>query len=334
MIFWTSVNTGTLPQASKEANISAIFKKGCKHHEHVSGNYRPVSLTSIACKLLESFIRDALIQYMKDNHLISRKQFGFLTGRSTVLQLLQVMDKWTEILDRGGCVDVVYCDFQKAFDTVPHRRLLTVLEYYGITDPVLSWVKDFLSERRQKVVVGEQSSSWFEVISGIPQGYVLGPVLFIIYINTMVEIDCVSDIYLYADDTKIFHEINSPADKEELQEDINKLYDWTKESLLRFHPQKCVSMHIGSGPPEVPNCYAMDDTILEISVEEKDLGVLIDSKLSFEQHIASKVNKANSLVGLIRRSFEFLDGDMFRRLFTSIVRPHLEYANAVWKNTL
>ena len=131
MIFCTSVNTGTLPQAWKEANNSAIFKKGCKH---VSGNYRPVSLTSIACKLLESFIRDALIQYMKDNHLNSRKQFGFLTGRSTVLQLLQVMDKWTEILDRGGCVDVVYCDFQKAFDTVPHRRLLTVLEYYGIMD--------------------------------------------------------------------------------------------------------------------------------------------------------------------------------------------------------
>ena len=146
MIFCTSVNTGTLPQAWKEANISAIFKKGCNH---VSGNYRAVSLTSIACKLVESFKRDALIQYIKDNHLISRKQFGFLTGRSTVLQLLQVMDKWTEILDTGGCVDVVYCDFQKAFDTVPHRRLLTVLEYYGITDPVLSWVKDFLSERGQ-----------------------------------------------------------------------------------------------------------------------------------------------------------------------------------------
>ena len=93
----------------------------------------------------------------------------------------------------------------------------------------------------------------------------------------MVEIDCVSDIYLYADDTKIVHEINSSADQEELQEDINKLYDWTKESLLRFHPQKCVSMRIGSGPPEVPNCYAMDDTVLEISEEEKDLGVLVDS---------------------------------------------------------
>ena len=218
--------------------------------------------------------------------------------------------------------------------TVPHRRVLTVFEYYGITDPVLSWVKDFLSESRYKVVVGGQSSSWFEVTSGIPQGSVLGQVLFIIYINTMVEIDCVSDIYLYADDTKIFHEINSSADKEELQEDINKLYDWTKESLLRFHPQKCVPMRIGSGLPEVPNCYAMDDTILEISEEEKDRGVLIDSKLSFEQHIASKMNKANPLVGLIRRSFEFLEGDMFRRPFTSIVRPHLEYAYAVWNPQL
>ena len=132
VIFQTSVRTGSLPAAWKDANISAIHKKGNKH---IAGNYRPVSLTSIVCKLLESFVRDGLIEYMKVNNLISRKQFGFLTGRSTVLQLLRVLDQWTEILDRGGCVDVIYCDFMKAFDTVPHRRLISVLQYYGVDDP-------------------------------------------------------------------------------------------------------------------------------------------------------------------------------------------------------
>ena len=195
---------------------------------HAAGNYRPVSLTSIACKILESFIRDAIIRYMRETGLISRKQFGFLTGRSTVLQLLKVIDSWTEILVRGGCVDVIYCDFMKAFDTVPHRRLINVLEYYGIDDPILSWINDFLTDRRQKVVINGVASKWHQVTSGIPQGSVLGPVLFVVYINTMVEESGVSDVYLYADDTKIFNEIHCQQDIDDLQQDLSRLFNWTK----------------------------------------------------------------------------------------------------------
>ena len=128
IIFKTSLTTGKLPRTWKDANISAIHKKGSKHR---AGNYRPVSLTSIVCKILESIIRDAIVEYMKENLLFSDKQFGFIGGRSTSLQLLKVLDRWTEILDRGGCVDVIYCDFMKAFDTVPHGRLTQVLEYYN-----------------------------------------------------------------------------------------------------------------------------------------------------------------------------------------------------------
>ena len=292
-IFQTSVKACKIPDPWRDANITAIFKKGDKH---VAGNYRPVSLTSICCKLLESFVRDALIKFMKDNKLFSKKQFGFLSGRSTVLQLLKVLDRWTKILDGGGSVDVIYCDFRKAFDTVPHRRLMSVLEYYGICDPVLSWVGDFLSGRRQRVLVGGQSSVWHDVTSGIPQGSVLGPVLFVIYINTMVENDTISDISLFADDAKVSNEIKKKeSDIGILQNDLDMMVDWTDNSLLQFHPDKCKSMRITSrNEPDMSHEYTMRGQLLERSYEEKDLGVIIDSKLSFDQHISSKVKKANS----------------------------------------
>ena len=328
-IFRTSVRTGTIPDPWRDANITSIFKKGDKK---VAGNYRPVSLTSIACKLLESYIRDSLVKYMKDNKFLTKKQFGFLAGRSTVLQLLKVLDRWTEILDSGGCVDVIYCDFKKAFDTVPHRRLISVLDYYGVCDPVLSWIGDFLSNRRQRVLVNGQSSDWHDVISGIPQGSVLGPVLFVVYINTMVENETISDIFLYADDAKTFNAIYSDKDSDALQDDLNGMVEWTDKSLLQFHPGKCVSMRITS-PRIVPTYkheYRMNGQLLEKSSEEKDLGVTIDSKLTFSQHISDKVKLGNRLVGMIRRTFEYMDKDMFRQLFTTIVRPHLEYAAAVW----
>ena len=156
-----------------------------KGSKHSAENYRPISLTSIACKIIESFIRDSMVNYLKANDILSNEQFGFLRRGSTVLQLLKVVDKWTEIMDKGGVIDVIYCDFQKTFDTVPYKRLLEILVHYGITDPVLSWVQDFLSNRRQQILVNGCKSEIFEVISGVPQGSVLGPLLFIIYLKVL-----------------------------------------------------------------------------------------------------------------------------------------------------
>ena len=329
-IFRTSVRTGKIPAPWKDAKITAIHKKGNKH---VAGNYRPVSLTSVACKLLESFVREALVSYMKANKFFSKKQFGFLGGRSTVLQLLRVIDKWTEILDRGGCVDVIYCDFKKAFDTVPHRRLMSVLEYYGVCDPVLSWIKAFLTDRRQQVMINGCGSEWHPVISGIPQGSVLGPVLFVIFINTMVEKDTDSDIFLFADDAKVSKAIFQETDTTILQNDLDGMVQWTNKSLLQFHPGKCKSMRLSSRTvPDINHEYHMQGNLLEHCTEEKDLGVIIDSKLSFDHHITAKIKQANRMSGLICRSFEYMDKKMFRQLFTSMVRPHLEYAAALWNH--
>lgn len=328
LLFIQSLKTGILPTDWKVANITAIHKKGSKTDP---GNYRPVSLTSIVCKLMETLIRDSLVNYMNNNNYFSNKQFGFISGRSTVLQLIQILDSWTEILDRGGCVDVVYCDFMKAFDKVPHRRLLQVLKYYGILGSVLNWIKDFLRDRKHRVVVNGAESNWQDVLSGIPQGSVLGPILFVIYINTLPGVVDSSQLYLFADDTKIFKEITCVQDCEQLQQDIDKMYSWTANSLLKFHPDKCSTMRIGrTNLEDFDYVMGPDKTVLKHSSVERDIGVFIDDKLNFDEHIHNKVSKANSVMGIIRRTFEYLNNRTFLLLYKALVRPHLEYANQVW----
>ena len=290
IIFNISLRLGKIPSAWKLAAITPIFKN--KGNKQSARNYRPVSLSSIACKIMKSIIRDSIMSYLNSNEILTNKQFGFLRGRSTVLQLLIIVDKWTEILD--GVIDVLYCDFQKAFDTVPHNHLLELLSHYGINEPILSWVRDFLTDRKQQVVVNGCKSAILDVISGVPQGSVLGQLLFIIYINSMVEKAGSTELFLYADDLKIYNEIKSVEDAELLQQDLDRLYDWTRYSLLRFHPDKCVTMRIMSKTKklDVKEYYNMDETKLKTVDREEDLGIIIDNKLSFEEHINSKVKKS------------------------------------------
>ena len=281
---------------------------------------------------MESIIRDSVLEYLHSNNILSEKQFGFLAGRSTVLQLLKVVDHWTEIVDSGGMIDVIYCDFQKAFDTVPHKRLMEVLMHYGVEDPVLSWIKDFLSNRKQEVCVEGSKSEVFNAISGVPQGSVLGPLLFIVYINLLVTKSDASNIFLYADDLKLYREIKCKEDEAQLQRELDTIYDWTQYSLLKLHPGKCVSMRIAPKKKKVDGkChYNMDANQLKTVNIEKDLGIFVDDKLSFETHINTKVKKANALVGMLRGSFTHLDGSMFKQIFIAIVRPHLEYGAPIW----
>ena len=315
----------------KNANVTAIYKKG---NRQIPGNYRPVSLTCIACKVLETIVREQIIDHLKQNKLFSKQQFGFIGGRSTTMQLLKVLNDWTSILDRGGSIDVVYFDFMKAFDKVPHHRLLMKLESYGIGGAALEWIRAFLVNRKQRVMVNGVASEWINVTSGVPQGSVLGPILFVLYINDLPDVvDVDSNIYMFADDTKLYREMSDVKDEAILQDDINKMEEWSNEWLMSFHPEKCKVLKMGrpiSDLSDMFNPYALSGHHLEVVENEKDIGVIIDCDLSFDKHIAEKVNKATRIVNIIRRSFMYLDEESFLNLYKALVRPHLEYANQIW----
>ena len=304
----------------------------------IAGNYRPVSLTCIICKILETLVREEIIKHMRDNNIFSKDQYGFIDRRSTTLQLLYILDEWTEILDDGGTIDAVYMDFMKAFDKVPHERLLSKLEAYGIGGEVMNWIRGFLTNRCQRARVGDATSTWKDVTSGIPQGSVLGPILFVIYINDMPEaLQYNSTVKMFADDSKLYKRTDTDNGAEDLQKDLDNLYQWSNTWQLRFHPEKCKVLSLGNRPPEdIPKLHLYsqqsDGSLVEIPLQEtsseKDIGVFIDNKLTFKDQITSKTNKANNIMGIIRRNFEHLDKTTFMLLYRSLVKPHLEVSNS------
>ena len=270
------------------------------------------------------------------NDLLSNYQFGFIKGRSTTLQLLNVLNDWTQSIENKNFTDCIYMDYQKAFDKVPHCRLISKLKAYHFHSTVIDWVQTYLRDRSQYVEVNGKESIRLPVNSGIPQGSVLGPLLFLIYINNLPDqID--SSVYMYADDTKLCREIKEPRDHDILQNDLNKLSDWSDLWLLKFHPKKCFSLTIGKQDEQEFDYHVMIDNEIHpmIKTEEiKDIGVTIDCRLRFEKHVNGKIETANKLVRIIRRSFMFLDEETFVPLYKALVRSHYDYAMAVWSPQL
>ena len=332
VIFNKSLEEGKVPDGWKIAHVTAIFKKGKRTSP---GNYRPVSLTSVICKLMESLLRDQIMNFLNENKLLNDHQHGFRSGRSCVTQLIDVVDTWTGMLEEEGGVDVAYLDFSKAFDSVPHQRLLKKVKVHGLQGNLAKWIGSFLTGRKQRVVVNGKESSWASVVSGIPQGSVLGPILFVIYINDLPD-NLKGHAEMFADDTKVYAHIKDPQDGSILQRDLDCLGDWAEKWQLKFNVNKCGVMHYGR--QAVPNTYNMRDgasrTNLEVKEEEKDLGVTFDPTLKFSKHVGVVASKANRIVGLVRRTFNFMDSDMFRTLHKALIRPHLEYGNCVWSPML
>ncbi|KAL8582030.1 hypothetical protein ACOMHN_028011 [Nucella lapillus] len=243
LLFRQSLDSGQIPEDWKTALVTPIFKKGSKT---TPSNYRPVSLTCIACKVMEKMLKERVMDHLQRNQLISEEQHGFVPGRSTITQLLEVMDTW-----RGECRCSLhqYMHYQKAFDSVPHRRLLGKVRAHGVGGKVLGWIQDFLKERRQKVVINGIHSQDADVTSGIPQGNVLGPLLFVMFINDLPRV-VKSEVKIFADDTKLYGRSDTAQGIQNMQDDPDQLQMWSDQWLLRFHPQKCAVMKLGTTKSE------------------------------------------------------------------------------------
>ena len=254
----------------KIGHVTPIFKKGKKCDP---SNYRPISLTSIVCKTMESLVRHETMQHLLVNELLSRHQHGFMAGRSCTTQLLEVLDIWSRFLDEGDNVDVVYLDFAKAFDTVPHSRMMYKLYSYGIRGKVWSWIEDYMCNRKQCVIVNGVHSSYVSVTSGVPQGSVLVPLLFLIYINDLPDVVFNLD-KLFADYTKLFARIRNLSDCQKLETDLFALQSWSKVWLLQFNISKCKILRLGCNPPAMTYSLEASDgstVVMEESKCERDL---------------------------------------------------------------
>ena len=322
LIFKKSFNEGLVPKDWRIANVTPIFKKG----DHSSTcNYRPVSLTSVVCRVMESIIKDSIMDHLLENELLNVSQHGFLPKRSCVSNLLQFVDDVTAFMDDKKSVDVIYLDFSKAFDKVPVKRLVLKVKDLGIVDKTANWIESWLSDRCQRVVINGLKSEWENVTSGVPQGSVLGPLLFLIFINDL-DNGINSNMLKFADDTKLYRGINSIEDSVMLQEDLDRLIEWSNLWQMSFNVSKCKVMHIGSSE----YTYSMNNSNLEVVSEEKDLGVIFTDSFKPSSQCCKAAKTANQILGMVKRNFNFLGKNIVLRLYKMLVRPHLEYSVQAW----
>ncbi len=303
-----------------------IFKKGAKSDP---ANYRPVSLTSVCCKLLESLIKDKLMQHLEDNNSIFPSQHGFMPGRSCTTNLLEFFEYVTAAVDEGDPVDIIFLDFAKAFDKVPRDPLVSKLKALGVGGQVLDWISNWLTGREQRVVLNGQALPWAVVDSGFPQGSILGPVLFVIHINDIDLVLYLIDIVKkFADDTKMGQKVATPEQRQVLQDALDSLVTWANDWGMQFNVSKCKVMHLGNSNPK--HVYKMTGVPLAVTTEEKDVGVLVSSNLKPSAQCAKAAKTAALVLGQIARAFHFRDRNIFVNLYKQYVRPHLEFACPAW----
>jgi hypothetical protein len=272
---------------------------------------------------------------LAEHHPLSNVQWGFSAGKGTVTALLATTHQWFEMLEDGHEICAIFFDFRKAFDSVPHRPLLQKLQTLGLDTNIILWVENYLTLRHQNVVVNGSSSDAEAVLSGVPQGSVLGPLLFLIYVNDLASLPVSpgSQLTLYADDLLLFRPISDPSDYSTIQRDMSQIENWSLENSLDFNTSKCKYMVISrKRNPTIPAFpLLLNDTPVERVECFKYLGLLLSSDLSWTMHTDSVCKKAKKILGLLyRRYYSYVDGDALRQMYISLVRPHLEYGCVIW----
>ncbi|EFA12433.1 hypothetical protein TcasGA2_TC005244 [Tribolium castaneum] len=311
---------GTLPYEWLQATITPLYKSGDKLDP---ANYRPVSLTSTCCKIMEKVIVKELLTYMRKNNLIPEHQHGFLPGRSVVTNLLSCTNLWTKMLDTNQPVDIIYLDFSKAFDKVPHNLLLAKLESYGVTGNLLDWIRAFLSNRNYCVKVCGKFSYSKPVLSGVPQGSVLGPILFLLYTpDLLFSLDSYS---AYADDIKLFA---NPL-VTDLQDQLNLIFQWSEKWQIPLNIAKCCVLQCGHNNPKY--LYHINGTLLSVKTSTKDLGVIVNDKLGWSEQCLASVGRARKMFYLLKHVFPNPSVSFISKVYITYIRPHLEFAIPVWR---
>ena len=279
--------------------------------------------------MMEHIFVSQINRHLKQHDILVPYQHGFREGLSCDTQLIQFIDDLHKGVNTGKQVDCIVMDFAKAFDKVSHDRLLYKLERYGIKGRTLRWISDFLHGRSQQVVVNGESSSSCPVTSGVPQGSVLGPVLFLMYINDIGE-NIGSQIRLFADDTILYRTINSAEDTAKLQDDVTQLQEWCHEWQMLFHPAKCNLLRVSTSRSPIQVSYTLSGHTLDRVEKVKYLGVTISSNLKWDAHITNVRHSADNTLRFLKRNLRIHSPAIKEAAYTTYVRPKAEYASTAW----
>ena len=333
IIFKNCISKGYFPKKWKKANVIPIHKK---NEKNLSANYRPVSLLPICGKIFEKVIFDNLYFYIFKNNLISDKQSGYRRGDSTVKQLLSITHEIYKAFDSKHAVRAIFLDISKAFDRVWHAGLIHKLQKNGIDGDMLNILSNFLSDRKQRVTIDGQFSAWANIEAGVPQGSLLGPLLFLIYIDDLINV-VDSDIRIFADDTFIFKIVIDENSSGELNRDLWNINDWATKWKMSFNPdikKQAVEVIFSDKRRKLVFTPLLFNNIPVKTVSEtKHLGMVLDSKLSFDSHMNEKLTKANQGLGIMKHLKKWVPHNTLEVIYKMYVRPHLDYGDIVYDSS-
>lgn len=327
-LFMMSLSSGKFPSTWKQANVCPIYKKGDPHN---CSNYRPISLLSCTGKLFERCVFKYLFNYLRDNDLLSPDQSGYIPGDSTVCQLTTLYNSICKALDEKNSVQFIFFDLSKAFDRVWHEGLIYKLRLFGVRGHLLSWFQDYLTERQQRVVLGGKYSDWKTISAGVPQGSVLGPLLFLIYIDDLAKlINCFKK--LFADDTCIYKILRVRQDFRFVHHDLNRMAGWETDSAQKFNPDKTESLLVSLKAYEPIADEQLDfkgHPIKKVD-HHRHLGVTLSSKATWYEHILTICRTASKRISMLRGLKYKLNRQALQTIYFSFIRPTFEYADVVW----
>lgn len=328
-IFNASLIFGKIPSIWKEANVLPLYKKGSPAD---ISNYRPVSLLCTPSKILEKIIYKHLYNHFRDNFLLSIWQSGFLPGNSTVSQLIELYHNFCEAVSNGKEVRVIFLDISKAFDRVWHKGLLYKLRKFGITDSLLTWFKEYLTNRRQRVVINGQTSDWAYLRAGVPQGSVLGPLLFLVFINDITSVVKSCQIRLFADDTCLFLTVDDRIDAAiKINNDLARIQNWADKWLVSFSPSKTKAMTISNKRDyeNNPSIFLCNHIVDQVNTH-KHLGITLSHNLKWSHHIQNISNTCMKQINVMKSLKFKLDRKSLETIYMSFIRPKMEYGNILF----